>query len=74
MIRDAFNRRNVSDKTGTEQTVNLAHETVKAAIEKEKVTTELQLLVPKGFNTLHTGEIWYLRYQCKDMETVMIML
>ncbi|WP_371376310.1 IS3 family transposase [Sporomusa aerivorans] len=55
MIRDAFDRSIVSYKTGTEQTVNLVLETVKAAMRKEKVTTELQLHSDQGFQYTSHG-------------------
>lgn len=55
MIRDAFDRSIVSYKTGTEQTVNLVLETVKAAMRKEKVTRELQLHSDQGFQYTSHG-------------------
>lgn len=55
MIRDAFDRSIVSYKTGTEQTVNLVLETIRAAMRKEKVTTELQLHSDQGFQYTSHG-------------------
>lgn len=55
MIRDAFDRSIVSYKTGTEQTVNLVLETIRAAMKKEKVTTELQLHSDQGFQYTSHG-------------------
>lgn len=49
MIRDLFDNSIVAYKTGTEQTVNLVLRTIKAAKEKEKVTTEVQLHSDQGF-------------------------
>jgi len=42
-IRDLFDNSIVAYKTGTEQTINLVLNTVRAATEIEAVTTELQL-------------------------------
>lgn len=55
MIRDAFDRSIVSYKTGTEQTVNLVLETIRTAMKKEKVTTELQLHSDQGFQYTSHG-------------------
>ena len=43
IIRDLYNNSIVAYKTGTQQTVDLVLDTVKAAKKKEKVTAELQL-------------------------------
>jgi len=48
-IRDLYDNSIVSYKTGTEQTVNLVLSTIKAAKQKETVTTELQLHSDQGF-------------------------
>jgi transposase InsO family protein len=48
-IRDLYDLSIVAYKTGTEQSVNLVADTIKAAKEKEKVTTELQLHSDQGF-------------------------
>jgi transposase InsO family protein len=55
MIRDLFDESIVSYKMGTEQTVNLVLETIKAAKEKETVTAELQLHSDQGFQYTSTG-------------------
>lgn len=55
MIRDLFDRSIVAYKTGTEQTVNLVLNTIKAAKEKEMVTEELQLHSDQGFQYTSTG-------------------
>jgi len=49
MIRDLYDNSIVAYKTGTEQTVQLVLETIKAAKRKEKVTAELQLHSDQGF-------------------------
>jgi putative transposase len=49
IIRDLYDNSIVSYKTGTEQTVRLVLETIKAAKRKEKVTAELQLHSDQGF-------------------------
>jgi len=48
-IRDLFDNSIVAYKTGTDQTVNLVLNTIKAAKDKEMVTTELQLHSDQGF-------------------------
>jgi len=45
----------VAYKTGTEQTVNLVLNTVKAAMKKEKVTEQLQLHSDQGFQYTSHG-------------------
>ena len=49
MIRDLYDNSIVAYKMGTEQTVRLVLETIKAAKRKEKVTTEVQLHSDQGF-------------------------
>jgi len=49
MIRDLYDSSIVAYKTGTEQTVRLVLDTIKAAKRKEKVTAELQLHSDQGF-------------------------
>lgn len=49
MIRDLYDNSIVAYKTGTEQTVRLVLDTIKAAKRKEKVTAELQLHSDQGF-------------------------
>ena len=52
MIRDLYDNSIVAYKTGTEQTVNLVLNTIKAAMRTEKVAAELQLPT-RGFNIPH---------------------
>jgi len=54
-IRDLYDNSIVAYKTGTEQTVNLVLSTIKAAKEKEVVTTELQLHSDQGFQYTSRG-------------------
>ena len=54
-IRDLYDSSIVSYKVGTEQTANLVLSTIKAAIEKEMVTTELQLHSDQGFQYTSHG-------------------
>ena len=49
IIRDLYDNSIVAYKIGTQQTVNLVLDTIKAAKRKEKVTTELQLHSDQGF-------------------------
>ncbi len=49
VIRDLFDNSIIAYKTGTEQAVNLVLNTIKAAVEKEKVAAELQLHSDQGF-------------------------
>jgi Transposase and inactivated derivatives len=49
MIRDLYDNSIVSHKMGTEQTVRLVLDTIRAAERKEKVTAELQLHSDQGF-------------------------
>jgi len=49
MIRDLYDSSIVAHKTGTEQTVRLVLDTIKAAKRKEKVTAEVQLHSDQGF-------------------------
>jgi len=55
MIRDLYDNSIVVYKTGTEQTVNLVLNTIKAAIQKETVTAELQLHSDQGFQYTSPG-------------------
>ena len=57
MIRDLYDNSIVAFKTGTEQTINLVTETIKAAKIKEKVTAELQLHSDQGFQ--YTSQAYY---------------
>lgn len=54
VIRDLFDRSIISFKTGTEQTVNLVLNTIKAAKQKEGVTAEVQLHSDQGFQYTST--------------------
>ena len=49
VIRDLYDNSIVAYKTGTEQTINLVLNTIRAAKEKETVTAELQLHSDQGF-------------------------
>jgi transposase InsO family protein len=49
IIRDLYDNSIVAYQTGTEQTVNLVLNTIKAAVEKEKVAGELHLHSDQGF-------------------------
>jgi transposase InsO family protein len=55
MIRDLYDNSIVAYKTGTEQTVNLVLNTIKAAVQKEAATAELQLHSDQGFQYTSTG-------------------
>jgi len=55
IIRDLFDNSIVSHKTGTEQTVNLVLNTVRAAKQNEAVTAELQLHSDQGFQYTSHG-------------------
>ena len=55
MIRDLYDNSIVAHKTGTEQTINLVLNTIKAAKEKEKVAAELQLHSDQGFQYTSHG-------------------
>lgn len=55
MIRDLYDNSIVAYKTGTEQAVNLVLNTIKAAIQKEAVATELLLHSDQGFQYTSHG-------------------
>ena len=55
IIRDLYDNSIVAYKTGTQQTVNLVLDTIKAAKRKEKVTAELQLHSDQGFQYTSQG-------------------
>ena len=57
MIRDLYDNSIVAYKTGTEQTVNLVLNTIKAAVRKEAVAAELQLHSDQGFQ--YTSQAYY---------------
>ena len=55
IIRDLYDNSIVAYKTGTQQTVNLVLDTIKAEKKKEKVTAELQLHSDQGFQYTSHG-------------------
>ena len=55
VIRDLYDNSIVSYKTGTQQSVNLVLNTIRAAKKKEKVTAELQLHSDQGFQYTSHG-------------------
>ena len=55
IIRDLYDNSIVAYKTGTQQTINLVLDTIKAAKKKEKVTAELQLHSDQGFQYTSHG-------------------
>lgn len=55
IIRDLFDRSIIAHKTGTEQSVNLVLNTIKAAKQNEEVTAEVQLHSDQGFQYTSTG-------------------
>ena len=55
IIRDLYDNSIVAYKTGTQQTVNLVLDTIRAAKRKEKVTAELQLHSDQGFQYTSHG-------------------
>ena len=55
IIRDLYDSSIVAYKTGTEQTVNLVLNTIKAAVQKEAVAAELQLHSDQGFQYTSQG-------------------
>ena len=55
VIRDLYDNSIVAYKTGTEQTINLVLNTIRAAKKKEKVTAELQLHSDQGFQYTSQG-------------------
>jgi putative transposase len=71
MIRDLYDNSIVAYKTGTKQTVSLVLNTIKAAVQKEAVTAELQLHSDQGFQYTSTG---YFNLTKEYGITVMTML
>ena len=57
IIRDLYDNSIVAYKTGTQQTVKLVLDTIKAAKRKEKVTAELQLHSDQGFQ--YTSQAYF---------------
>ena len=57
IIRDLYDNSIVAHKTGTQQTVNLVLDTIKAAKRKEMVTAELQLHSDQGFQ--YTSQAYF---------------
>ncbi len=55
IIRDLYDNSIIAYKVGNEQTVHLVLDTIKAAMEKEKVTTELQLHSDQGLQYTSHG-------------------
>ena len=55
IIRDLYDNSIIAYKTGTEQTVNLVLNTIRAAAHKEAVATELQLHSDQGFQYTSQG-------------------
>ena len=55
IIRDLYDNSIVAYKTGTQQTVNLVLDTIRAAKRKERVTAELQLHSDQGFQYTSHG-------------------
>lgn len=55
IIRDLYDNSIVAYQTGTEQTANLVFRTIKDAIKKEKIATELQLHSDQGFQYTSHG-------------------
>ena len=57
VIRDLYDNSIVAYKTGSEQSINLVLNTIKAAKRKEKVTAELQLHSDQGFQ--YTSQAYF---------------
>jgi len=57
VIRDLYDNSIVACKTGTEQTINLVPNTIRAAKKKEMVTAELQLHSDQGFQ--YTSQAYF---------------
>ena len=57
MIRDLYDNSIIVYKTGSEQTVNLVLNTIKAAVQKEAVAAELQLHSDQGFQ--YTSQAYF---------------
>ena len=57
IIRDLYDNSIVAYKTGTQQTIGLVLDTIKAAKRKEKVTAELQLHSDQGFQ--YTSQAYF---------------
>ena len=57
VIRDLYDNSIIAYKTGTEQTVNLVLNTIRAAKRNEKVTAELQLHSDQGFQ--YTSQAYF---------------
>ena len=79
VIRDLYDNSIVAYKTGTEQTVNLVLNTIRAARRNEKVTAELQLHSDQGFQ--YTSPAYFKLIQeygitpsCQDVGILMTML
>jgi transposase InsO family protein len=57
IIRDLYDNSIVAYKIGTKQTVNLVLDTIRSALRKEKVATELQLHSDQGFQ--YTSQAYF---------------
>ena len=57
MIRDLYDNSIVAYKTGTSQSVNLVLDTIRQAVEKEKVAAELQLHSDQG--SQYTSQVYF---------------
>ena len=57
MIRDLYDNSIVAYKTGTSQSVNLVLDTIRQAIDKEKVAAELQL--HSGQGSQYTSQAYF---------------
>ena len=57
MIRDLYDNSIVAYKTGTSQSVNLVLDTIRLAIDKEKVAAELQL--HSGQGSQYTSQAYF---------------
>ena len=62
IIRDLYDNSIVAYKTGTQQTISLVLDTIKAAKKKEKVTAELQLHSDQGFQYTSHGYFKLTQY------------
>jgi len=69
MIRDLFDNSVIAFKIGTEQTVSLVLDTIRAARKKEMVTAELQLHSDQGFQ--YTSHAYFRLTQSYDISPSM---
>lgn len=78
MSRDLYDNSIIAYKTGTEQTINLVLNTIRAAKEKEKVAAKLQLHCDLGFEYTSQAHVnltkeYGITPQCQDAGIVMII-